>query len=84
MNSWLPGFIALLSFVLVINLPLGYLREGCVRFSWRWFVYVHLSIPLIIVLRLWLGYGWKLIPLTVGCAVAGQVIGGRLYRRRRP
>lgn len=84
MNLWFLGLIVLLAFDLGINIPLGYWREGCVRFSWRWFLYIHLSIPLIIGLRLYFGYSWKLIPITLGCAVAGQVIGGRLYRRRRP
>lgn len=84
MNFWLLGLIALLCFSLLINIPLGYRREGCVRYSWRWFLYIHLSIPLIIGLRLYFGYSWKLIPFTLGCAVAGQLIGGRLYRGRRP
>jgi len=71
----------LLLFALAINLPLGFLREGSRRYSVRWFVYIHLSIPLIIALRIWEGFGWKVIPLTLGCAVLGQILGGRLRRR---
>lgn len=74
----------LLSFALLINLPLGYLRQRSRRYSFIWFTYIHLSIPLIIVLRIVAGFSWRIIPLTIGCAVAGQILGGRIYRRRHP
>ncbi len=74
---------ALLLFALLANLPLGFLREGSPRYSLRWFVYIHLSIPFIIALRVWEGFGWKVIPLTLVCAVAGQFLGGRIRRRRQ-
>jgi hypothetical protein len=66
----------------LINIPLGYLRQSVEKFSFAWYFYVHISIPLIIYLRIKAGYSWKLIPLTVAGAVLGQVIGGRLRRRR--
>lgn len=69
---------------LLINLPLGYLRQGSRRYSPLWFLYIHLSIPLIIALRLRFGFGWSIVPLTIACAVAGQIIGGRYFRRRHP
>lgn len=75
------GLSGLLGFAFFANVPLGYLRQGVRRFSRLWFFYIHASIPLIIVLRLWLGYSWKLIPLTLGCAVLGQIVGARLQRR---
>jgi hypothetical protein len=70
----------LLLFAFVINLPLGYLRQGSPRYSWRWFLYIHLSIPLLIFLRLSLDFNWTIIPLTIGCAVGGQWLGGRIQR----
>jgi len=63
------------------NVPLGYLREATIKFSVRWFVYVHLSIPVIILLRHHYGFGWSFVPFTLGCAVIGQMVGGRLRRR---
>ena len=72
----------LLAFALGSNLPLGYLRETSRKFSVRWFVLIHLSIPFIIALRLMLDFGWSIIPLTLACAVAGQIIGARLRRRQ--
>lgn len=83
MSALFPGLPLLLGFAFASNVPLGYLREKTVRFSWQWFLCVHISIPLIILLRIWLGYTWKLIPLTLGFAILGQVAGGRLQRRRR-
>lgn len=71
----------LLVFAFGVNLPLGYLRETSRKFSLRWFVLVHLSIPFIIILRLMLGFGWTIIPFTLACAVGGQIAGGRIRRR---
>ncbi|NIQ94400.1 MAG: hypothetical protein GWN87_09435 [Desulfuromonadales bacterium] len=65
-----------------LNVPLGYLRESQRKFSVRWFVYIHLSIPIIIAVRVTFGFGWGIVPLTLGFAVLGQLVGGYLNRRR--
>lgn len=70
----------LLLFAFVINLPLGYLRQGSPRYSWRWFLYIHLSIPLLIFLRLNLDFGWVIVPFSIACALGGQWLGGRIQR----
>lgn len=74
----------LLIFAFTVNLPLGYLRETSQKFSLRWFVLIHISIPFIIALRIIQGFSWHMIPLTFGCAIAGQIIGGQLRRKRMP
>jgi len=61
-----------------VNIPLGYLRAGVRKFSPAWFLYVHLSIPLIILLRLSLGLGYAFIPIFIAMAVGGQLAGGRM------
>ena len=61
-----------------VNIPLGCLRAGVRKFSPAWFLYVHLSIPLIILLRLSLGLGYAFIPIFIAMAVAGQLVGGRM------
>jgi len=76
------SLVSLLGFALLSNIPLGYLREDTERYSLRWFVYIHLSIPFIVALRYSLGFGWEIIPFSVGCAIAGQVIGGRARKGR--
>ncbi|PLX94171.1 MAG: hypothetical protein C0621_05895 [Desulfuromonas sp.] len=65
-----------------VNLPLGYLRQGVRKFSAAWFLYIHLSIPLIICLRLHFGFSWSVVPLTLLSAVGGQIAGGRWRRRK--
>jgi uncharacterized membrane protein YjdF len=75
--------LQLLLFAFVINLPLGYLRQASPRYSWRWFLYIHLSIPLLITLRVGLDFGWGVIPFTIASAVLGQWLGGRIQRKAR-
>lgn len=71
----------LLLFALLANIPLGFLRERTRRLSLRWFIYIHLSIPFIILLRQSMHFKWTVVPFTIGCAVLGQMIGSRIQRR---
>ncbi len=75
----LAGVILL---AVIINLPMGYLRQNYEKFTFGWYFYVHISIPALIYLRVKAGFSWKLIPLTIGGALLGQYLGGRLNRRR--
>ncbi len=75
--------IGLIIVAFVINLPLGYLRQNCEKFTFAWYFYIHISIPIIIYLRIKSGYSWKYIPLTLGGAFAGQLLGGIIKRRRQ-
>ena len=77
------ALISMLAFAILCNIPLGYLRMGSPKYSLRWFVYIHLSVPFIIGLRITNNISWQVIPFSIGLAVAGQMIGSRLYRRRR-
>ncbi len=80
-QGWLILAIAVAA--LALNLPLGYLREGVRKFSPAWFIYVHLSVPVIAALRIFNHLSYWLIPVFIGCAVAGQLIGGKLRRARK-
>jgi hypothetical protein len=75
--------IGLIIIAILINVPLGYLRQNYEKFSFAWYFYIHISIPLIIYLRVKSGYSWKFIPLTLGGAVAGQIVGGIINRKRK-
>ena len=77
------ALFSLLAFAVLSNIPLGYLRMGSSRYSLRWFVYIHLSVPFIIGLRVANHSSWQGIPFSIALAIAGQMIGSRLYRRRR-
>ena len=72
--------LLLIAVAFVMNLPLGYLRQGVRKFSFKWFLYIHLSIPFIILLRLTLGISYWYIPFSLGSAVAGQLVGGRMSK----
>ena len=80
MNGYLLLF-GLIALTIIVNIPLGFLRQAVEKFSFGWYFYVHISIPLVIYLRIKSGYSWKFIPLTLAGAVIGQIIGGRIRRR---
>lgn len=65
---------------LSVNVPLGYLRQGRRKYSFAWFAYIHLSIPLIAYLRIANHVTLWFIPLFVVCAIGGQLVGGRVRR----
>ena len=66
----------------VLNLPFGYLRGPTKKFSFLWFLYIHLPIPAIFVLRTMAGFTYKVIPIIIVGAVLGQLIGSRIYNLR--
>lgn len=75
--------VMLLMIAVSVNLPLGYLREASRKYSLRWVVFIHASIPLLVIMRQFYGFSWHWIPVTLGCAVLGQVLGGWIRRRRK-
>ncbi len=77
---FLMAWIGLLA--MAVNIPLGYAREGTIRYSAKWFLYVHLSIPVIAFLRITNHLTLWAIPAFVACAIVGQIVGGRFRRRR--
>lgn len=76
--------IGLVILALIISIPCGYIRQYFPKYSLMWFFLIHLPIPLIVFLRIKAGLSWHFIPLTLVGSVAGQIIGGRLSRRRKP
>lgn len=75
--------IILMAAALILNLPFGYLRGNTKKFSVMWFLYIHLPIPFIYLLRTYAGMSYRVIPLIVVGAVAGQLLGGRIHRSRK-
>ncbi len=70
--------IILVAVAFLSNLPLGYLRRGVRKFSFLWFVYIHASIPFLILLRIGMGISLWYIPFSIAFAVTGQIIGARI------
>lgn len=80
--EWYLVLSGLMFFTLALNLPFGFLRSGTKRYSLRWFLYIHLPIPLIYLLRTMLMLKAFTIPLLAVAAVIGQVWGGKLRGAR--
>jgi hypothetical protein len=83
-----PDVMHLLAYILAcatvaLNLPFGAYRGTTRRFSWRWFLAIHLPIPFIFLMRRAAGYGYSFIPVLLAAAVAGQILGARLALIRR-
>ena len=72
----------LVALAFVANIPCGYLRVNYPKRSFMWFFMIHMTIPFIVLLRIKAGLGWQFIPLTLGGAIAGQMVGGRINQRR--
>jgi len=68
---------------LALNVPFGAWRATTERLSLRWFLALHLAIPIILLLRVESGHTYRVIPLLVAASVAGQLLGSWLYSRRQ-
>jgi len=68
--------------VFLINIPFGSWRAGVPARSPRWFLAVHLPVPLVIALRVLSGLGFQFasFPVIVGAFFLGQYVGGKLPR----
>ena len=75
--------VGLIILAFVISVPCGYLRQNYKKYSFMWFLLIHLPIPFIVLTRVKAGIGWQFIPFTLGGSVAGQIVGGVVSRRRR-
>lgn len=73
----------LLVLAFLISIPCGYLRESFRKYSLMWFVLIHLPIPLVVHMRTMAGFSWRVVPLTLGSAIAGQMVGAWYKRRMR-
>ena len=69
---------ALFAFTLLLNLPFGYARARTIKYSFRWFLYIHAPIPFIFIARTFSHIQIIYIPIFVIAAVIGQILGGKL------
>jgi len=66
--------------VFLLNLPFGYWRSKVKKFSFQWFLYIHLPIPIVVFLRYQfeLGFKWWTYPFLVGAFFGGQYVGKKI------
>jgi hypothetical protein len=71
--------------VFVINVPFGYWRANVRKFSTGWFLAVHGSVPAVAFLRIQSGLGFTVstVPFMAAAYFSGQVLGSRMFTRRR-
>jgi hypothetical protein len=72
----------LLLIVFLINLPFGYMRSKATRFSGQWLMAIHIPVPFVFLLRVLSGLNWTIIPLLLLSDIAGQMVGGKLNKRK--
>ena len=70
--------IGIFLFTFGLNLCFGYFRGRQKKFSFRWFLYIHLPIPLVVFARLFANLNYRYIPVFLFAAVCGQLVGGKL------
>ncbi|HDM75652.1 MAG TPA: hypothetical protein ENG51_04185 [Deltaproteobacteria bacterium] len=74
--------LTLVAFVFVINLPFGYWREKCRKFSVSWFLAIHIPVPFIYLARNTLAVPFYWIPILIPPFWGGQKIGA-MFRSGR-
>ena len=74
----------LVAAALALNSPSAPIASTVRRLSPKWFLAIHLPIPLIFVLRVSAGYGYSFIPWLFVGAVGGQLVGARLWHLVAP
>jgi len=77
-QSKLTMVIMLTAITLLLNLPFGYARARTRRFSFRWFLCIHIPIPFIFIARILSHIDLKYIPFLALAALIGQIVGGKL------
>ena len=76
-----------LAFVFLVTLPFGFYRAYTRKLSLRWFLAIHLPVPLVFLARFEAHLSYTFIPFTCLTFAAAQLLGsrvGRWWTRRRP
>jgi hypothetical protein len=77
-SSRLVAVITICIATFVLNLLFGYFRARTKKYSFKWFLYIHLPIPVVIFARIYSHLDYRFIPVFLLAAVAGQIFGGRI------
>ncbi len=76
--------ILLILLTFLLNLPFGYWRGSCRKFSWQWFVAIHLPVILLYFIRKYLHVerNWITLLLLILMFFTGQRIGAFLHKKK--
>ncbi|GAB4489285.1 MAG: hypothetical protein OHK006_20760 [Thermodesulfovibrionales bacterium] len=78
LGARIESVVAIVIMTFGLNLFFGYFRGRSRKYSFKWFLYIHLPIPLIVIARIAANLDYRYIPLFLAAAVAGQMLGGRM------
>ncbi|WP_133241459.1 hypothetical protein [Balneicella halophila] len=80
----MTNLIILFLFTFFINIPFGYWRGGEKKFSWQWFVAIHVPVVFLYFMRNWLEleYTWVTFPVLLAIFFLGQYVGKRWRQKR--
>ncbi|MFW5877726.1 MAG: hypothetical protein ACOCUP_01305 [bacterium] len=84
-NPVLMDYFYVVLFTILINIPFGYLRGDKKRFSFLWFLYIHIPVPFGILFRdkMVVELSWSFAPLYFGAYLLGQWLGMRYFKFRK-
>ncbi len=74
----MENVLLLMFLAFALNVPFGYLRARSRKYSFRWFLWIHLPVPFVILSRLATSTDYRIIPLLLIASLAGQFLGGRI------
>lgn len=77
-SSQLTAVAVISVLTLGLNVFFGYFRARTRKYSFKWFLFIHLPIPIVVFARLYAHLDYRVIPVFLLAAIAGQVIGGRI------
>jgi hypothetical protein len=78
--------VAVFGIIILLTLPFGFWRAYTRRFSVRWFLAIHLPVPLVFLTRWEAHLSYAFLPFSVAAFFIGQYAGtraGRWWIRRR-
>ncbi len=77
------AIVSILTFLL--NLPFGYLTSKEKKFSIKWFFFIHIPIPAIILMRHYfeIGFVWYSYPFIFGAYFLGHLFGKRYEKKQK-
>ncbi|MCL4536110.1 MAG: hypothetical protein M1610_00740 [Nitrospirae bacterium] len=77
-NQIMSTVLLIILFAFILNIPFGYFRSRSKKYSLKWFIYIHMPVPIVVIARLISHTDYKFIPLFIMAAVIGQFFGGKL------
>jgi hypothetical protein len=74
------NIIAFSVIIFIFNIPFGYWRAATKRFSFKWYLAVHLPVPAVILLRVYgdVGWSWQSYAILIIAYFLGQSTGNLL------